>query len=242
MRKTKHILLLLALCAAGIGSMFSQSPVYAQVSSKKVQVGTAFEYAIIITVNANGYTPPNLKDFDIVSGPNQSSSTQIVNGVVSNQLSLSWGLVPRKEGKYTIGPAVVTSGNTRYETNPVQIEVTKGPVSQGSQGTADAGTAAGGDNEVFVKAIPSKTKVYEGEQLTVTYKVFSRASIVGLKKYDPPTFDGFWAKRLDVPSTAGQQEVIDGVAYVTAEVDKHLLYANSNGKKTLKPAEMTYSQ
>jgi hypothetical protein len=61
-----------------------------------------------------------------------------------------------------------------------------------------------------------------------------------MKKYDPPTFDGFWAKRIEIPSTAGQQEVIDGVAYVTAEVDKHLLYANSDGKKTLKPAEMTY--
>lgn len=71
--------------------------VSAQVSSKKVQVGVAFEYAVVITVNATNFVPPNLKDFDVVSGPNQSSSVQYVNGVMSQQLTISYGLVAKKK-------------------------------------------------------------------------------------------------------------------------------------------------
>src|ERR1043166_2523391 len=103
MQKMKNILSrYFLICLAFFTSLLahSQSPVYAQVSAKKVQAGTPFAYAVAITVNANSYNAPNFKDFDVVNGPNQSQSTQIINGAVSSQLTLSWGLVARKEGKY----------------------------------------------------------------------------------------------------------------------------------------------
>jgi hypothetical protein len=233
------------ICMAALGfllaaSFNAQSPVSAQVSSKKVQVGVPFEYAIVITIGANNYSPPNFKDFEVVSGPNQSTSTQWANGVLSNQTTLSWGLVSRKEGKYTIGPAIVNAANQKYETNPISIEVTKGPASSSGQGSAESGKTGDIDKEIFLRAIPTKTKIYVGEQLTVSYKIFSTQTIIGMKKFDSPAFEGFWAKRIELPSTSGQQENIDGVVYITAEVDKHLLYANSPGKKIIKPIEPHY--
>ncbi|MGZ4043698.1 MAG: BatD family protein [Bacteroidia bacterium] len=224
--KNKYLLPLLGILFAF--HSFAQA-VYTQVSSKKVQVGVPFECALVITVGANSYSSPGFKDFEVVSGPFESRMTQNVNGVVSSQITLSWGLVARKEGKFTIGPAVVNAGNQKYETAPVTIEVTKGATSQGSD--ANAGVSVN-DGELFIKTIPTKTKLYVGEQLTVTHKLFSRLSLVGMKKYDAPVFDGFWTKKLDVPSSA-IQENIDGVVYLTAEIEKHLLYANSPGKKTI---------
>jgi hypothetical protein len=221
------------------GFYFAQE-VYTQVSSKKVQVGVPFEFVLVIKVNANSYTPPNFKDFE-GSGPFQSSMSQNINGVVTSQINLSWSLAARKEGKYTIGPAVVMAGNQKYETAPITIEVTKGAPSQqsGSSGSDMNTDVKVTDGEIFIKTVPTKTKLYVGEQLVITHKLFSRLSLVGMKKYDAPVFDGFWTKKLDVPNTA-VQENIDGVAYLTAEIEKHLLYANSPGKKTIKVIAPTY--
>lgn len=219
-------------------SSIAQSPVYTQVSSKKVQVGVPFELALVINTSANSYAPPAFKDFEMVSGPNQSTSMQWVNGNMSQQMTISWGLVARKEGKFTIGSAVVNAGSAKYETIPITIEVVKGSAAQvqGQQQSAEdlnSGVSVK-DGEIFIKAVPTKTKLYVGEQLTVTHKLFSRLALVGMKKYDAPVFDGFWSKKLEVPNQ-GVQENIDGVVYITAEVEKHLLYANSAGKKTIKP-------
>jgi hypothetical protein len=219
-------------------AIYSQGPVYAQVSSKKVQVGVPFEYAIVITTNASNYAPPVFKDFDVVSGPHQSSSTQIINGVVSQQVVLSWGLAAKKEGKLTITSAVVNAGSAKYETLPITIEAVKGSSSQGqAQSNQDLNNGVNiNDGEIFIKTVPTKTKLYVGEQLTVTHKLFSRNVLVGMKKYEAPVFDGFWSKKIDVPGQA-IQETIDGVVYITLEMEKHLLYANSSGKKIIKSVE-----
>jgi hypothetical protein len=236
MKTQLNRILLTAVLILLAGFYFGQD-VYTQVSSKKVQVGVPFEFALVIKVNANSYTPPNFKDFE-GSGPFQSSMSQNVNGVVTSQITLSWSLLARKEGKYTIGPAVVMAGSQKYETAPITIEVTKGAQSQ--QGSSDANSDVKvSDGEIFIKTVPTKTKLYVGEQLVITHKLFSRLSLVGMKKYDAPVFDGFWTKKLDVPNSA-IQENIDGVAYLTAEIEKHLLYANSPGKKNIKVIAPTY--
>ena len=123
--KIKHYIALLILI---VSHTIKAQTVYAQVSSKQVQVGVPFEYAIVINANPNNYTPPSFKDFDIVGGPNQSSSVQWVNGQTSTQMTLSWALVAKKEGKATIGSAVVNCGSQRFETNAIALEVTKGAV------------------------------------------------------------------------------------------------------------------
>lgn len=234
-----HILNRFFLLAVSVVLAFvaNAQAVYTQVSSKKVQVGVPFECALVITVGATSYSSPGFKDFEVVSGPFESRMSQNINGVVSSQITLSWGLVARKEGKFTITPALVNAGNQKYETAPVVIEVTKG-ASQQTAKELNSGVSVD-DGELFIKTVPSRTKLYVGEQLTITHKLFSRLSLVGMKKYDAPVFDGFWTKKLDVPSAA-VQENIDGVAYLTAEIEKHLLYASAPGKKTIPAIQPVY--
>jgi hypothetical protein len=131
--KAKRTLLFFLLSCCIVFGARAQA-FYAQVSSKKVQVGVPFEFAVVITVSAGNYVAPVLKDFDIVSGPNQSNSVQYSNGTMSQQLVISYGLVARKEGKFTIGAASIVSNGQKLETAPVVIEVVKGAVGQGGQG------------------------------------------------------------------------------------------------------------
>src|SRR5262245_54372565 len=111
---------------------FSQTAV-AQVSSKQVQAGVPFQFAIVITANPHSYSPPRFGGLEIVGGPNQSSSMQWVNGQTSTQLTLSWDLVAPKEGRYTISQAFVNVGSQRLETQPITVDASKGQPSTQAQ-------------------------------------------------------------------------------------------------------------
>ena len=213
--------------------------VSAQVSSKKVQVGVAFEYAVVITVNATNFVPPNLKDFDVVSGPNQSSSVQYVNGVMSQQLTISYGLVAKKEGKFTIGASSIMASGQKLETAPISIEAVKGAVSNASASDEDqkhSNKVSGSD--LFIRTATSKNKCFLGEQITITQKVYSRLQIIGFQKFAQPTYDGFYSQAQESTSK-GQlaTENIDGINYYTYELFRTVGIANKSGKISLSPVE-----
>lgn len=82
-----------------------------------------FQIAFTINTSASNFKAPNLSDFDVYSGPNQSSSMQIVNGNMSQSISLSYMLSAKKEGKFTIGAASIVVNGTKLESNVIPIEV-----------------------------------------------------------------------------------------------------------------------
>lgn len=237
MKNSRYILILLFLF---VYNLHKAQTVYAQVSSKQVQIGVPFEYAIIINTNPNNYTPPSFKDFDVVSGPNQSSSMQWVNGQTSTQMTLSWALVAKKEGKATIGSAIVNAGSQRFETNTITLEVVKGNAQTQQGGASDDkaqyNKVSGGD--VFIRTGISKSKCVLGEQITIIQKVYSRLPIVGFQKVNPPTYDGFYMQLQESP-TKGQivNENVDGVMYQTYELFRHTCIPNKAGKLSLASAE-----
>ncbi|MDI1354809.1 MAG: BatD family protein [bacterium] len=238
MRRSFWIIVLvsfIAICQNAIAQSIS-----AQVSAKHVQVGVPFEYAVVITGASSNYNQPNFKDFDLVSGPMQSNSVQYVNGVMSQQLVFSYGLVARKEGRFVIGAANVLISGHRMETQAVTIDVVKGAAPQGQQGAGEEekqnSKVSGGD--IFIKTKVSKNKIYLGEQITIIQKVYSRYQIIGYQKSVQPSYDGFYSQAQESP-TKGQLvlENIDGVQYYTHEVLRTLATANKSGRITLTPIE-----
>src|SRR5436190_7667326 len=209
----------------------------AQVSSRKVQAGVPFEFAVVIAGCGGTFTQPIFKDFDVISGPNQSNSVQYVNGVMSQQMVISYGLVARKEGKFVIGAATCVVNGQRMETQPITIEVTKGAPAQSGQNEPQVDSKAGG-GEIFIKTSLSKSKCYIGEQITIIQKVYSRHQIIGYQKSVQPSYDGFYSQAQESP-TKGQliMENVDGVNYFTHEVLRTVATANKSGKIALSPME-----
>jgi hypothetical protein len=238
MNRIKNGLIVVLLFCLATSAVKAQS-VYAQVNSKKVQVGVAFEYAVVITVNASNFTPPNLKDFDVVSGPNQSNSVQYVNGAMSQQLIISYGLVAKKEGKFTIGAASVMSNGQKIETSPIAIEAVKGAATQAATGGSgnQSNTKIGGA-DLFIRTGINKNKCYVGDQVTITQKVYCRYQIIGFQKFSQPTYDGFYSQAQESVSK-GQLAVenIDGVNFYAYELFRTVAIANKSGKINLTPVE-----
>ncbi|MBL7910741.1 MAG: protein BatD [Bacteroidia bacterium] len=238
--KIKNKWILLIVSCFFIFSAQAQS-FYSQVSSKRVQVGVPFEFAIVLTVSGTNYVPPSFKEFDVVSGPNQSNSVQYTNGVMSQQIVISYGLVPKKEGKVTIGAASVVAGGQKLETTPITIEVVKGAAgNQNNSNPTDdpkySSKVSGGD--VFIRTGVSKNKCYVGEQVTITQKVYSRLQMIGFQKFAQPTYDGFYSQAQESISK-GQAivENVDGVNYYTYELFRSSAIANKTGKISLSTVE-----
>ena len=231
------------------------SSLFAQVSFKAKAprvVSQGERFYLQYTVNADGNSPqfPNLSNFNILSGPNQSQSqsVSIVNGKVSQNISLTYTflLSANKTGKFTIAPASISVNGKRYKSNPVSIEVVKGNNSNNSQ-TANNSQSQQGNTQtqasvnskkIYVEVIPSKRSVYKGEQFTATIKIYTKYDIAGFEDINFPSWDGFYTQEIPTSDQVRlQRENVNGQIYYTAVMQKMILQAQKTGKVTINPAK-----
>lgn len=226
--KVLRLIVFVSLWVFSTNNVCAQS-ISAQVSTKRVQVGEAFEFAVVISGAAASYNQPYFRDFDVVSGPNQSTSIQNINGVVSQQLVFSYALVAKREGKLTIPSANCMVNGQRLETQPIIIEAVKNAQSAQQSGSNGA--------DVFVRTVISKSKFYIGEPITVSQKIYSRHQIIN---YAPREFsyDGFYSQQLESPEKGQlRNELVDGINYYVLEINRTQVTANKSGRLSLSSIE-----
>ena len=96
------------------------------------------EYITLTLTVANGnnvenITPPALPNFTIVSGPNTTTEQNSINGVVSQSISLSYVLLAKKPGSYTIDAATALINGRTFKSNNVNVVVSKKATGNGQQ-------------------------------------------------------------------------------------------------------------
>ena len=96
-------------------------------SSDTVLLGNFFEVKFTVENFDGQFIPPNLEDFEIVGGPNQSSMMSFINGKMSKSASYSYYLKPVFEGVYELGSARVAGEGKELSTLPIQIVVIANP-------------------------------------------------------------------------------------------------------------------
>ena len=182
----------------------------------------------IVAVNADG-TPnvdisPILNEFKIISGPAQQTNIQWVNGAMTSSRSLSWTLLAKKEGKLNIPSLNVTIGKQVFRTNPIGILVEKG-----------AGRAQMAN--LFIEAKSDKEQAYPGEQVTITYRLFTRLNL-SIEDIEYPKSVGFWNEdlRVGLAQTPRFRDIkIQGVEYKVATLYKAAMFPTQIGKLTVNP-------
>jgi hypothetical protein len=202
-------------------SIIAQSNVkfYAQVDAYKVILGSYVEVEFILE-NGDGadFEPPQFNGFDVLSGPNQSTSMTIVNGRRSNKISLSYTLRPKKVGVQTIGSATVKLNTDVRSTQPIKIEVIKGsPVS--------------GDDtpEIFINTVVSDSVAYVGQQLILDYKLYTLLDVRTINLLLEPEFDGFYKEVVRLVRQGFQREIYNGKEYYTKSAKRMILFPQQTG-------------
>ena len=118
-------LLLISIILSTAVQAFSQS-MSCTVNRNQVGVGEHFKITYTIEGQAGTFVPPAFNDFRVLIGPNQSQSTSIINGTVTNSSSVSYVLRPAKTGKFTIAGATAQINGKNINSNSVTITVVKG--------------------------------------------------------------------------------------------------------------------
>lgn len=209
-------------------------------------MGEQFELTLILNGSGSGknFRPPAFNDFLTLSGPNQSTNWQFINGQQSVSISYGYVLQPRAEGKFTVPSATIEVSGKTLQTKPITIEVTKGAPQQqqrqqqrGGQQNDDVSQQIG-DN-LFLRVSVDKSKCYQGEQITATYKIYTRVNIANYQLNKVPALTGFWSEDLEVPKQIQlTNETINGKQYRVGVLKKVALFAQRSGTLTLDPMEV----
>ncbi len=228
-RITAMVLMVLLLSATS----FADDVNFTATAKTSVSVGEKFQLSYKINAEGKGFRGPNITDFQVLSGPNTStsSSVQIINGQVSRKVDYIFSYILRasKDGTYQIPPATISVDGKSYHSNALNITVASSGSSgstgssQGEQDTSD---------ELYLRASISNSTPYLGEQTIITYKLYTSIQVSNLDASKISSFPGFWAKNLqenltNIPQT---REVIKGKEYVVAEVKKFALFPQRSGE------------
>ncbi|UOF01391.1 BatD family protein [Bdellovibrio reynosensis] len=81
-------------------------------------------------------------------------------------------------------------------------------------------------NEAFFISVEvDKTEVYEGEQVTVNWYIYTRGQMETLDRLKFPSLRGFWKEIIEeVPSIQFSEEVVNGVPWKKALLASHALF------------------
>ncbi|MEX0812587.1 MAG: BatD family protein [Chitinophagales bacterium] len=233
-----HILFL--LCSSGL---LAQS-FTASVNKNNIAVGDVFQVSFTVEDgNMSGFQPPDFSNFNLRGGPNQSTNMQLINGQMSRSVSYSYYLQATKEGTFTIGPATANISGKKMESNSLSVTVGKSAGgNQGGQKQAQEKSIQQQISEnVFLRVIVSDNDVYQGEQITVAYKLYASTNInihnTSIKQL--PSNNGFWAQEIALPdNNSFEREVYQGVQYNSVTVKKYALFPQRTGDLEIDPMEM----
>ena len=215
----------------------------ASVSHSKISIDDQFELSFTFSGdNLNGlknFVPPGMDNFMILSGPSQSTSMEFVNGISSASKTYTYYLKAKSLGNYNIGSASVEYNGKIYKTDPLSVEIVKGttPVDkQKDEPSVDSEIA----ENLFVRATADKQRVYQGEQVTVTYKLYTRLNIASQMSVSKlPQYQGFWAEELETSKNIlFSTEVINGKQFRVGILKKVALFPNQSGELSVTPFEL----
>jgi hypothetical protein len=214
----------------------------ASASATTIATGDQVQITYSLNASGKGFKAPAFADFDIVMGPSQSQQMQIINGSVSQTLSFTYVLQATKEGVFKFGAAEISVGSNKIYSNPLTITVTKGkPQTQsgsGQKSNPQDNTIEGGGKNVFIKASVDRTNTYQGEGIVVSYKLYTKVTLLNYAISKLPSFAGFWSQDINMQQQLDfHDENYDGITYKVAEIKKVVLFPQRSGTLTVDPME-----
>ena len=209
-----------------------------------VVLGETFRLSYTInTHGAKSFRLGNIADFDVLSGPNQSSSssTSIINGVRTSSKTLTFTCIlrPQREGTFTIPSATITADGKQMRSKELTIKVLppdqRGSATQqsGAQGRGATASSTGkiADDDLFIVASVNKKKVYEQEAILLTYKIYTTVNLTNVSG-KMPDLKGFHTQEVEMPKGNREFELehYNGRNYRTIVWSQYVLFPQQSGQ------------
>jgi len=219
--------------------------VEADTDRTNLAIGERLTLTIKVTADISGSLPdpelPGHTGFEIVGRPYQSSSFSWVNGKVSSSKTVSYTLMAREAGSFSIGESRVSYNGVDYKTEALEVSVEEGaePDASGEEGEDRTSLDISGDSygNVMVSGTLDKETVYAGEWVVYTFSFFRRIRLWETPSYVSPDFKDFWVEDISRSSPA-KEVVVKGEKYVRQDIKK-ALFPTKPGEITIESARIT---
>jgi hypothetical protein len=237
-----------------------------KISSKKIGKNEVLEVNYEVQEGSiENFSEPRFPGWQLVGGPNVSSSTIITNGKRTSSMSYMFLLRPNETGTLTVPGAKAMIDGRQYTSNAVKVEVSNNNRDNPSQNNSpdpllvppvfppqqdlfednDAFFAKEGEdlhiktkNNLFIVVEVSKKTCYPGEAIKATYKLYSRVNMdAHITKR--PSFSGF--SSIDLPDHSNSEyemETRNGKTFKVYLIRSVQLYPLQTGLQTLQPVEI----
>ncbi|NJL76185.1 MAG: protein BatD [Saprospiraceae bacterium] len=126
----RHLALVSVMGFSWGGQIYSQqmAAFTIEVSTDSILLGNYFEVTFTLqNANGNNFEPPIFKDFQVMAGPNVSTSLSMTNGQVKQSVTYSYYLEPKDIGNYYIEPASIEADGQVLVSEPLEIMVVPNP-------------------------------------------------------------------------------------------------------------------
>jgi len=214
------------------------------------RVGVQDQVTLTITVESGSLPDqvalPSLTNLRVVGGPGVSTQMSWVNGQASQSRSWTYALQPIAVGHAEVGPVRVRFGAGEQVAPAIPIDVVAGSVAPAQPPPSNDPFARdpfadllgrrrpAAEPKLFVEAMASRSSVFVGEPILLTYYVYTQANLSGLQFADAPQYTGFWVEDLPAPQPPRAEQVaVDGVPYTRFAVMMRLLYPTKSGRLTI---------
>ena len=253
----------------GLGLLLAAQPAAARQVDVNASVDATTigaEEAVTFTINIDGSDgsnvsmpePPQAEGLSLLQTvPRTQQSVSIVNGQMSRSFGFSWVYRPNRTGTARIEATTVKVGDRDYHTQPITVQVvpqdqrparprTTDPFNQMLQSPFDPPQdaneqAAPGENDLFIRAVPSQRSAWQNEQVVIEYRLFFREGIQLRQSRLTDSWDaeGFWREELDVETRPIPRIMVEnGLRYNTIVLKRAAVFPTRAGNLSVDPLKI----
>lgn len=266
MRKRLTSALVAGVVVAGLAAPAAAKPLRFSLEVSPMAGGPDDTYTATVQIEVSGvsgpdrYWHPDFGDFEVVGTQVKQGTSSVIDPAHGQQIRTviirRYELKPRRNGRLRIKAAKLKIGREEYETDDAWVMVGRAtaggtgvPVAPPTPGGADP-TAVGGIGvpgfappdpknrslDMFLHVVADKSEVYLGEQVTVTWMLYTRSEVLKFEP-KPPSLDGLWTEILYEPDAyfTYHEDAVGGVPFVVAIVSKRALFPTETGRLEIKP-------
>ncbi|MGB3198619.1 MAG: BatD family protein, partial [Saprospiraceae bacterium] len=223
MRILSNLLAFFFICC----SVEGQVSFITECNAKSVSAGSTFTITFRLN-NAEGsnFTPPDFKGFEVVNGPMRSMQSSFVNGVGTSSMGFVYTLMATTQGEFTIKPATIIVAGKKLLSTSYTVKVVKQDASKNSS-----------QKEYFILASLDTDNAYIGQQVILTYKLYTSTSIDNIEIVSQPNLDKFSSQNFTLVQEPVITEVYKGKQYNSKLLIKKAIFPLLSGNLKIDPTK-----
>ncbi|MBK8479591.1 MAG: protein BatD [Proteobacteria bacterium] len=234
------------LCLAAAGALAQGVSLRLTADRHITAVGEPVVVTVELAVEGRAdveFLEPTLRGWRLLSNSLVSRNIELINWQMRRRETRVYEVAALQAGTLALGPAGVRLAQRVVRSNTVQVEVRPAGANTPAGApaalpTPSASARGGAQSGGFIVAQPSLTRVYVGQQLVVTWRLYTQSELLSFGIETRPTTDGFWSEDAGSPRRLDLERVVlDGQVYGTALLQRSVLFPQRAGSLPIGPFE-----